>query len=96
MLVQDKILVKLDPKQTESEGGIALPDNSQETPKTGVITELGPGRFTESGHCLVPEVKEGDRVLVEQYAGRTIELDGQEHVVVTENDILYVYKDPNE
>ena len=70
--------------------GIVLPDAAKEKPKQGKVLSLGDGKMLDNGKRAPFQVKEGDRVLFTSYAGTEVSIDGQEHLIMTEEDILAV------
>jgi chaperonin GroES len=86
----DKILVKRLEAQEVTKGGIVLPDSAKEKPKEGRIVEVGPGKVLDDGKRGEMQVKKGDRVLFTSYAGTEIKIDGEEYLVMSEDDILAV------
>lgn len=89
--LQDRVLVKPLEPETKTASGIIIPDNSQEKPAEGRIVAVGGGKMTESGKLVKPDLKEGDRVIYSKYSGSEIKLDGAEHLILRESDILAVY-----
>ena len=88
--LQDRVIVKrLEGKEERSAGGIIIPDTAKEKPQEGKVVAVGPGR-REDGKVTAPDVKAGDRVLFGKYAGSEIKLDGEEHLILREEDILGV------
>ncbi|HJQ82894.1 MAG TPA: co-chaperone GroES [Candidatus Binatia bacterium] len=88
--LQDRVIVKRVEKQEErSAGGIIIPDTAKEKPQEGKVVAVGPGR-REDGKVLAPDVKVGDRILFGKYSGSEIKLDGEEHLILREEDILGV------
>jgi chaperonin GroES len=88
--LNDKIVVKRLEAEDKTAGGILLPDTAKEKPKQGKVLSLGEGRRLENGKRAPFQVKEGDRVLFTSYAGSEVTIDGQEHLIMTEDDILAV------
>jgi len=89
--LHDKILVKRDEAQNKTESGIFLPESSKDKPKTGVITAVGTGALnTDTGVRIPLSVKPGDKVIFSSYAGTEIKLDGDELLIMSEDDILAV------
>ena len=86
----DKILAKRLEAEETTRGGIYLPDNAKEKPKEGEILALGDGKMLESGKRSEFQVKEGDRVIFTSYAGTEIKLDGEEFLILSEDDILAI------
>ena len=88
--LHDRILVKRVDSEEKSAGGIIIPDNAKEKPMEGKIIAVGHGRRLDDGSLVKPEVKVGDSVLFSKYAGSEIKLDGIEHLVMKEDDLLGV------
>jgi chaperonin GroES len=89
--LHDKILVRRDEAQTKTDSGIYLPETSKDKPKTGVIQAVGTGALnTETGERIPLSVKKGDKIIFSSYAGTEIKLDGQELLIMSEDDILAV------
>jgi chaperonin GroES len=88
--LNDKIVIKRLEAEEKTAGGIVLPDTAKEKPKQGKVLALGDGKLLESGKRAAFQVKEGDRVLFTSYAGNEVNLDGEEYLIMTEDDILAV------
>jgi chaperonin GroES len=88
--LNDKIVVKRLEAEEKTAGGIVLPDTAKEKPKQGKVLSLGDGKLLENGKRAAFQVKEGDRVLFTSYAGNEVNLDGEEYLIMTEDDILAV------
>lgn len=88
--LHDRVLVKRMEEETKTAGGIIIPDNSKEKPAQGQIVEVGSGTRTESGDVRSLEVQKGDKVLFSKYAGTEVKFDGQEYLIMKEDDILGV------
>jgi|TARA_B110000305_G_scaffold134219_1_gene149837 chaperonin GroES len=87
----DRVLVKRTDEEQTSEGGIVLPGSAAEKPSQGEVISVGPGKALDSGELQAIAVKEGDMVVFGQYAGsNTVKIDGDELVVLNEQDILGV------
>ena len=88
--LQDRVIVKrTEEKEERSAGGIIIPDTAKERPQEGKVVAVGPGR-REDGKVLAPDVRVGDRILFGKYSGTEIKLDGEEHLILREEDILGV------
>jgi chaperonin GroES len=74
--------------ETKTTGGIIIPDSAKEKPYQGEIIAVGPGRFDEDGKRIPLDVKKGDRVLFQRYAGTEVKIKGVEHLMMREDDIL--------
>ncbi len=89
--LHDKILVKRDEAQSKTESGIFLPESSKDRPKSGTIEAVGTGALnTDTGERIPLTVKKGDKVIFSSYAGTEIKLDGQELLIMSEDDILAI------
>ena len=86
----EKILVKRFDAAEKSAGGIVLPDAAKEKPKEGKIIALGDGKLLDSGTRAKFQVKKGDRVVFTSYAGTEIDIDGEEYLLMAEDDILAI------
>ena len=86
----DKVVVKRLEAETTTKGGIVLPDTAKEKPKRGKVLAVGPGKTLDSGEVAKPTVKKGDEVIFSSYAGTEIEVDGQEMLIMSTDDILAV------
>jgi chaperonin GroES len=87
--LQDRIIVKRVAEEEKTKGGIYIPDTAKEKPIEGEVIAVGPGKL-EDGKRIEPGVKSGDRVLFGKYAGTEVKLDGEEHLILREDDILGV------
>ena len=88
--LQDRVIVKrVEEQEQRSAGGIIIPDTAKERPQEGKVVAVGPGR-REDGKVLALDVKPGDRILFGKYSGSEIKLDGEEHLILREEDILGV------
>ena len=88
----DKILVKRLEAEAKTAGGIVLPDNAKEKPKEGKVIALGSGKQLEDGGRGTFQVKKGDRILFASYAGTEVKIDGDEYLLMPEEDVLAVVK----
>jgi chaperonin GroES len=88
--VNDKIVVKRVEAEEKTAGGIVLPDTAKEKPKQGKILSVGDGKLLDNGKRVKFQVKEGDRVLFSSYAGNEVTINGEELLIMTEDDILAV------
>ncbi|HYF15721.1 MAG TPA: co-chaperone GroES [Phycisphaerales bacterium] len=87
----DKILVRRDEAQSKTESGIFLPETSKDKPKTGVVEAVGTGALnTDTGERVPLSVRKGDRVIFSSYAGTEVKLDGNELLIMSEDDVLAV------
>ena len=88
--LNDKIVVKRLEAEEKTAGGIVLPDTAKEKPRQGKVLSVGEGKLLESGGRAAFQVKEGDRVLFSSYAGNEVNVDGEEYLILSEEDILAV------
>ena len=86
----EKILVKRSDAEEKTAGGIVLPDAAKEKPKEGKIIALGDGKLLDSGERAKFQVKKGDKVVFTSYAGTEIDIDGEEYLLMSEDDILAI------
>ena len=86
----DRVLVKPLEREEVSRGGIVLPDTAKEKPQEGTVVAVGSGRVLEDGTKVAMEVKAGDKVLYGKYAGTEIKIGDEEHLILSERDILGV------
>lgn len=86
----ERIVVKVIESEERTKGGILLPDTAKEKPQMGKVLAVGSGRVLDNGQKVALEVKEGDKVLYAKYAGTEVKLDGEEYMVLKENDILAI------
>jgi chaperonin GroES len=88
--LQDRVIVKRVAEEEKSKGGIIIPDTAKEKPQEGKVIAVGKGKADEDGKVRPLDVKAGDRVLFGKYSGTEIKLDGEEHLILREDDILGV------
>jgi chaperonin GroES len=88
--LNDKIVVRRVEADTKTKGGIVLPDAAKEKPKEGVVVSVGTGKLLNSGERAPPQVKEKDRVIFTSYAGQEVKIDGEEYLIMQEDDVLAV------
>jgi chaperonin GroES len=88
--LQDRVIVKRMDEEEVTKGGIIIPDTAKEKPIEGKVVAVGKGKLTEDGKKLPLEVKKGDRVLFGKYAGTEIQIDGEENLIMREDDIVAV------
>ena len=86
----DRVVVEREESESRTAGGIVLPDTAKEKPKQGKVLSLGDGKLLDNGKRAAFQVKEGDRVLFTSFAGSEVNLDGEEYLIMTEDDILAV------
>jgi len=88
--LQDRLIVKRIAEEEKTKGGIIIPDTAKEKPQEGRVIAVGKGKVNEDGKVTPLDVKAGDRVLFGKYAGTEIKIDGEEHLIMREDDILGV------
>ena len=86
--LQDRVIVKRIAEEEKTAGGIIIPDTAKEKPQEGEVVAVGKGKAAEDGKVAPLDVKVKDRVLFGKYAGTEINLDGEEHIIMREDDIL--------
>ena len=86
--LQDRIIVKRVEEEEKTKGGIIIPDSAKEKPMEGEVIAVGSGKVLDNGTKQPLEVKEGDRILFGKYAGTEVKIDGVEHLIMREDDIL--------
>jgi chaperonin GroES len=85
----DRLIVKrLEEQEQKSAGGIIIPDTAKEKPQEGKVIAVGKGRVNDEGKVLPLDVKAGDRILFGKYSGSEIKIDGEEHLILREEDVL--------
>ena len=88
--LQDRVIVKRVEEEEKTKGGIIIPDTAKEKPIEGKVIAVGKGKLGDDGKLHAPDVKKGDLVLFGKYAGTEVKLDGAEHLIMREEDILGV------
>ena len=88
--LHDRLLVKRVEEQETVRGGIIIPDSAKEKPQEGLVVAAGKGKVTEDGKVLPLDVKEGDRILFGKYSGSEIKLDGEDLLILREDEVLGV------
>ena len=87
----DRVLVKrLDEAEEQKVGGIIIPDTAKEKPQEAEIVAVGPGGRSEAGERIPLEVKEGDKVLIGKYSGTEVKIEGEEYLIMREDDVLAI------
>jgi chaperonin GroES len=86
----DRVVVKRTKEEEKTKGGIIIPDSAKEKPVEGIVTAVGHGKVLKDGKVRPLDVKEGDRVLFGKYSGTEVKLEGEEHVILREDDLLAV------
>jgi chaperonin GroES len=88
--LQDRVLVKRLEEEEKTKGGIIIPDTAKEKPQQGKVVAVGKGKVNEDGKLIPLDVKAGDKILFGKYAGTEIKIEGDEHLIMREEDILGV------
>ena len=88
--LQDRILVKRVDEEETTKGGIIIPDTAKEKPQEAKVVAVGNGKVTDDGKIQPLDVKKGDRILLSKYAGTEVNIDGEEHLIIREDDVLGV------
>ena len=88
----DRILVKRLEAEEKTAGGIVLPDTAKEKPREGKVISVGPGKTLDSGEKGKIQVKKGDRILFTSYAGTEVDIDGEEYLIMPEEDVLAIVR----
>ncbi len=88
--LQDRILVKRVEEEEKSKGGIIIPDSAKEKPQEGKVIAVGKGKVDDEGKAHPLDVKKGDRVLFSKYSGTEVNIEGDEHLIIREDDVLGV------
>jgi chaperonin GroES len=86
--LQDRVIVKRLEVEEKTKGGIIIPDTAKEKPQEGKVIAVGKGKVNEDGKLIPLDVKVGDRILFGKYSGSEIKIDGEEHLIMREEDIL--------
>jgi chaperonin GroES len=86
----DRVVVQALEEAQQTRGGLYIPDTAKEKPQQGRVIAVGPGKLSEQGERLSPDVKEGDTVLYGKYSGTEVTVDGEEYLILRESDILAV------
>lgn len=86
--LQDRILVQRVEEESKTKGGIIIPDTAKEKPAEGKVVAVGNGKVSEDGKRIALEVKVGDRVLFGKYSGTEVKVDGEEYLIMREDDVL--------
>jgi chaperonin GroES len=86
--LQDRVIVKRVAEEEKSKGGIIIPDTAKEKPQEGKVIAVGKGKLDEAGKLRPLDVKAGDRILFGKYSGTEIKVDGVEHLILREDEVL--------
>jgi chaperonin GroES len=88
--LQDRILVKRIQEEETTKGGIIIPDSAKEKPQEGKIVAVGKGKLSDDGKVTPLDVKKGDKILFSKYSGTEVNIEGEEHLIIREDDVLGV------
>ena len=88
--LNDRILIKRVEEEEKTKGGIIIPDSAKEKPAEGIVVAAGNGKLNDKGERVALEVKAGDRVLFSKYGGTDVKLEGEDHLIMREDDILAI------
>jgi chaperonin GroES len=88
----DRIVIKALEDTEQMRGGLYIPDTAKEKPQQGEVVAVGPGKMTEDGKRIPPEVKEGDRVLYGKYSGTDVKVGEEDYLILRESDVLAIIK----
>ena len=86
--LQDRVIVKRLEEEAKTKGGIIIPDTAKEKPIEGIVVAVGKGKTAEDGKLIKLDVKAGDKILFGKYSGTEVKIDGVEHLIMREDDIL--------
>ncbi len=86
--LQDRVIVKRLEEEAKTKGGIIIPDTAKEKPAEGIVIAVGKGKTADDGKLIKLDVKAGDRILFGKYSGTEVKIDGVEHLIMREDDIL--------
>ncbi len=88
--LHDRVIVKREDEEETTKGGIIIPDTAKEKPVEGKVVAVGDGKVADDGKKIPLEVKAGDKVLFGKYAGTEIQIEGEEHIIMREDDIIAI------
>jgi len=88
----DRVVVKPLEETEQMKGGLYIPDTAKEKPQQGEVVAVGPGKLTEDGKRIAPELKEGDRVLYGKYSGTEVTVGDEQYLILRESDVLAIIK----
>jgi len=91
--LQDRLVIKRIEEEEKTKGGIIIPDSAKEKPQEGRVVAVGDGKVLESGQKAPLTVKPGDKILFGKYSGTEIKIDGEEHLIMREDDVLGIVED---
>ena len=88
--LHNRLIVRRRDEDEKTAGGIIIPDSAKEKPHQGDVIAVGPGRRDDSGNMIAMEVAKGARILSSKYAGTEVNIDGEEHLIISEDDVLAI------
>ena len=88
--LHDRLIVKRSEEEEKTKGGIIIPDTAKEKPIEGKVIAVGKGKINEDGTKIPMEVEKGDRILFAKYAGTEVKIDGEEHLIMKEDDVIAI------
>ncbi len=88
--LQDRLLIQRIEEEEKTKGGIIIPDTAKEKPQEGKVIAAGKGKVSEDGKLQPLDVKKGDRILFSKYSGTEVNIEGEEHLIIREDDVLGV------
>jgi len=88
--LHDRLIVKRSEEEKKTKGGIIIPDTAKEKPIEGKVIAVGKGRINKDGTKIPMEVEKGDRILFAKYAGTEVKIDGEEHLIMKEDDVIAI------
>jgi len=91
--LEDRVLLQRVETEEKTEGGIIVPDSAKEKPQEGIVRAAGPGKTNDAGERVEMQVSEGDKVLFGKYSGTEITLEGEEHLILRESELLAIIND---
>ena len=86
--LSDRLVVRRTQEEEKTKGGIIIPDTAKEKPSEGKVVSVGKGKVLEDGKLQPLEIKRGDRVLFNKYSGTEVKIEGEEHLIIREDDVL--------
>lgn len=90
--LQDRVLVKRVDAEEKTAGGLYVPSSAKEKPQQGEVVAVGNGRLNKDGGVIAMQVKVGDRILFSKYSGTEVKIEGEEHLIMREDDILGIFE----
>jgi chaperonin GroES len=88
--LHNRLIVKRVDEEEKTTGGIIIPDTAKEKPQQGNVIAVGPGKRDDKGKVIPPDVRAGDRVLFSKYAGTEVKLEGEDHLIISEDEVLAI------